>query len=132
MSQKNKFALGTAGGIAVSLVAATGAFAQVLNTPPGFDTLKRVNFNSAIQGAIKLLLVAAFVIAFIFLIIGGIRWILSGGDKAAAESARGTLTAAIIGLIIVLAAWLIITIIETLFGISIINSTNVVIPQLYQ
>ncbi|MBI4100668.1 hypothetical protein HY439_02905 [Candidatus Microgenomates bacterium] len=133
MKTKIKIGLGAISGTAALLTSAGIAFAQpILNAPPGFGNLQNINFNSAIPGIIRLLLVVAFIVAFVFLIIGGIRWILSGGDKAAAESARGTLTAAVIGLIIVLAAWLIISVIEQLFGISIISSTNVVIPGLYQ
>lgn len=132
MRKKIKILLGATGGVVAPFVTgAPLAFAQVLNAPGGFTNLGNINFNTAIPGIIRLLLAVAFIVAFIFLIIGGIRWILSGGDKAAAESARGTLTAAIIGLIIVLATWLIFTIIEQLFGISIISSTNVSIPELY-
>lgn len=49
----------------------------------------------------------AGVIAILFILIGGIQYTTSGGDKAAVEAARGRITAAVIGLVIVLAAWLI-------------------------
>jgi len=55
------------------------------------------------------------------LIIGGIRWILSGGDKANTESARNQITAALIGLIIVFAAWALATLLGTVLNIDILQ-----------
>lgn len=56
------------------------------------------------------------VVAVIFLIYGGIKWILSGGDKTAVESARNHIIAAIVGLIIVVGAFFIIGLIFQLLG----------------
>jgi len=72
-----------------------------------------------IAGLIRLTLVAAAVIFFFMLVIGGIRWIASGGDKAQTEAARNQITAALIGLVVVFAAWAIVALIKTLFGIDI-------------
>lgn len=91
-------------------------------TEPG-KTLCEITIPALVSAIIKLILVIAALIAFIFLIIGGIKWIVSGGDKAATESARGTITAALIGLLIVFAAWAIIRLIETFFGIQILTLT---------
>lgn len=132
MKTKIKLLLGS-GGAALASLSLTGvAFAanNINLKPGGFENITGANLNSMISGAVKLLLLVAFVIAFIFLLIGGIRWILSGGDKAAAEAARGTLTAAIIGLVIVLAAWAIMWFIEQLFGVQIVSGT-IGIPNLY-
>jgi len=62
-------------------------------------------------------------VAFGFLIFGGIKWISSGGDKEQTAKAQSTITAALIGLVIVFAAWAIIKLIETFFGISILTLT---------
>ncbi len=74
-----------------------------------------------VSGAIRLILVIAALIAFIFLIIGGIKWVTSGGDKEKTANAQQTLTAALVGLVIVFAAWAIIRLIETFFGIQILT-----------
>ncbi len=71
--------------------------------------------------AVNIVLIVAGVIFFFMLIIGGIRWILSGGDKANTESARNQITAALIGLIIVFAAWALATLLSTVFGIDILK-----------
>ena len=46
--------------------------------------------------------IAAALAAFFYLILGGFQWITSGGDKAGTEAAREKITAAFIGLAIVL------------------------------
>jgi hypothetical protein len=79
---------------------------------------------------IRVILIAAFVIAFIFLLVGGVRWILAGGDKQAVEGARNMVTGALIGLVVVLAAFAIIRLVEIFFGIQIITGPTLVIPNI--
>lgn len=131
MRKKVKLLLGSGGGVLASLSVAGPAFAQINLFPPNnYNNLRAVTPEKAIGTVIQILLFAAFIIAFIFLVIGGIRWMMAGGDKAAAESARGTLTAAIIGLIVVLAAWALLILIERLFGITIVSGP-LAIPKFY-
>ncbi len=56
---------------------------------------------------------------FMNLILGGIQWINAGGDQKAMASARGRITSAVIGLIIVVAAYAITRIMGQVFGINI-------------
>lgn len=84
-----------------------------------------------IQAIIRFILLVAFIIAFIMLLIGGIRWILAGGDEKAVAGARNTITAALIGLVIVLVAFAIIKLVETFFGVTIIGGT-VTVPTVQQ
>lgn len=74
-----------------------------------------------IQAVIRFILLIAFVLAFIFLLIGGLRWITAGGDEKAVAGARGMITGALIGLVIVLLAYAIIKLVETFFGVTIIS-----------
>lgn len=104
--------------------------AGTLEPPSGYGNLNSIDIGSLVSGTIKLLLLLTFIASFIFLMIGGFRWVLSGGDKAAVESAKGTLTAALIGLIITLLVWAIIWFVEQLFGISIIGTT-ISVPVLH-
>jgi len=55
----------------------------------------------------SILLIIAVVIALFILIIGAIQWIMAGDDNEKLASARGKIMGAIIGLIIVLLAWVI-------------------------
>jgi TRAP-type C4-dicarboxylate transport system permease small subunit len=76
-----------------------------------------------IPAAISLGLLVGVVIFFFILIIGGIQWISSGGDKQSVEAARGKVTNAIIGLVILFAVFAIIQLLNTFFGIHILNLT---------
>ncbi len=55
-------------------------------------------------------------LAVIFLIIGGIRYILAGGDEKATKSAKDQITAALIGLVIALLAVALVLIVGNLLG----------------
>lgn len=72
-----------------------------------------------------ILLQATIIIAglgtFIFLILGGIQFLTSGGEKVQVEAARNRITYAIIGLVIITGAYVLTRIIETVFGISIVS-----------
>ena len=74
-----------------------------------------------IRAVVQFILIIAFVIAFIMLLVGGIRWILAGGDEKAVAGARGTITAALIGLVIVLVAFALIRLVETFFDLDILT-----------
>lgn len=114
--------------------------AIVLSIPPAVfaqETLVPTQISSIdsivgiISTVIRFILIVAFVAAFIMLLIGGIRWILAGGDEKAVAGARGTITAALIGLVIVLVAYAIIRLVEIFFNVSIITG-GVSIPNVTQ
>ena len=100
-------------------------FAQVedINIVPGgqWTNLGTVTFASIVSAIVIFILIVAALVFFFMLVIGGIRYITSGGDKSATESARGQITAALIGLVIVFAAWAIINLINIFFGINILR-----------
>ena len=77
-----------------------------------------------IQKLIALLISLAFIVGaivfFFMLITGGIKWMLSGGDKGALESAKAQVTQALIGIVILFSVYLIIKVVETIFGINIL------------
>lgn len=98
------------------------------NAPEGFGSLDSLSFGAVIQGLISLVLVVAAVIFFFMLVIGGIKWIMSGGDKGQTESARNQITAALVGLVIVFSAWAILQLINSFFGVNIKEGFNIVIP----
>lgn len=131
-----KIAASTSSTIAYLLLSTT-AFAQtsVDPCPPkgsgvegqdGFNRLcSAVNpsqIGDIIGKVIVFALIAAALIALFFLIWGGIKWILSGGDKAKVEAARNTLIAAIVGLIITFLAFFLLQIVFNFFGLGGISS----------
>lgn len=78
---------------------------------------------------IRLLVIAGFILAFIFLLIGGIRWITSAGDAKSVEGAKSMVTAATVGLILVVSAFAVIRLIEYFFQVSII-SNSIPVPRI--
>jgi hypothetical protein len=88
-----------------------------------FGSLTTLTLPAIISGLIRGALVVAAIVFFFILVIGGIRWIMSGGDKAATEGARSQITAALVGLVIVFAAWAIVQLIQVFFGINIFQLT---------
>lgn len=95
----------------------------------GGDTIKGLRPSGYVSTAINLLLGAAGIIAFFFLLWGGIQWILAGGDKEGTEKARKRITNALIGLAVVFSAYALIFIIKALFGIDIIQLELKPIPS---
>lgn len=70
----------------------------------------------------NLFILATFVAAlffFIQVVMGGISWINAGGDPKSLDSARGRITNAVIGIILVIAAFVITLILTTALGINI-------------
>jgi cytochrome bd-type quinol oxidase subunit 2 len=96
------------------LTSAVPAFAQLgeIEVPEGFAS----NLGSIISGLLNLVMIIAAVLVFLYLIMGGIEWITSGGDKGKTESARNKITAAIIGLIILAASYAILQLALSLLG----------------
>lgn len=82
-----------------------------------------VEVDTIVEKSINVILFVSFVAALLYLIFGGIRWIMSGGDKEATAKAKGTVTAALIGLAVVLASWILINVILTFFGSGLGNLT---------
>ncbi|HSX40230.1 MAG TPA: hypothetical protein VLF68_01315 [Candidatus Saccharimonadales bacterium] len=121
------------------LIFVTPAFAQqnitiCAGSESSFSTLCNLasgNFGKIIGPVISILFIIAVVIALFFLIVGGIKWITSGGDKAKVESARNTIVAAVVGLIIVFAAYFILRIVVGIF-IPNFDLTNIRIPTIGQ
>lgn len=89
----------------------------------------QLNSSNKIVGSIvTIMLVLAVVLCLFFLVWGAIRWIMSGGDKGKVDAARGTITAAIIGLIIAFLAYFFLNLIVFLFTKNSVN--NLFIPTI--
>lgn len=100
--------------------------------PPGdFANLCKLDVakggNSIVGTIVQFLLIIAVVLALMYLVYGGIRYITSGGDKAKVDAARSHITAAVVGLILAFAAYLIVNVVAYVFGV---NITKLAIPKL--
>lgn len=87
-------------------------------------------FNKTISGVIGFLTIVAALWFGIQIIMAGYDWIGSGGDKGKMETAKNKITYSIIGLIIVVSAWVIIAIIGKMLGLDILNP-GAILPNLF-
>ncbi len=91
--------------------------------PVEIDTaiFKVRSVEDLIRIIVNMILIIAGVLVFAFMLVGGIQYISSGGDKVQAQSARDKITYAIIGLVIIVAAYAVAKVLEVVFGINIFN-----------
>lgn len=110
--------------LAVSLgFAAPTAFAQsVSKVDPVVAPF--TDLGVVIRNFLSIIFFVAGLLAFVYLLLGGLQWITSGGDKMAATAARDKITSALVGLIIIVAAFAITLILEKVFGIRIISGVT--------
>lgn len=77
--------------------------------------------NNLANLIISLALFTLFTASLIFLIIGGIKWITSGGDKEGTAKAKNTVTYAIIGLALGLASFIFVSILGKFFSLNLVG-----------
>jgi hypothetical protein len=122
------------GGALATVVALSPASVLAQLQPPTSDTSSIANVDSTRFGTLmgytpsmflrtllNVLLGVAGVASFIFLLWGGLQWIMAGGDKEGTEKARKKITAALIGLAIVFSAYALLYILRALFNVDLIQ-----------
>jgi len=108
--------------VASLFVGASSAFAQATTSIPIATPANSItSIGTLVSSGITAVIVIAGLMTFLYLVWGGIEWLTSGGDKAKYEAARDRITAALIGLAIVSAAWAIMQLVSFFFGIDITN-----------
>lgn len=92
---------------------------QVVECPSGqfkaLCILTTSEFGKVLGQLVTFAFVVAVVIALAFLIYGGIKWMVSGGDKTALEEARNHIVAAIVGLVIVFLVYFVLNLVIQFF-----------------
>ena len=83
--------------IAIPMIASAQGFAPV--TP--FEGTSTGTLIQAITNIVNALLTLAAVIAAIFVIIGGVRYITAQGDEDAVAAAKNTVIYAVIGIVVI-------------------------------
>ena len=111
-----------ASGSALSTLSLTAANVMAIDTDIEAGKGYATNISTLFSSVLNVVMLIAALLVFGFLIMGGIEWITSGGDKGKAEGARNKLTAAVIGLVIVAASYAILTLILNFLGFGDINS----------
>jgi len=85
------------------------------------------DLETVFQNLVRSILGFAGIVLFVLLLVGGFKYITSGGDPKAVESAQKTLTYAIGGLILILLSYLILVLIGAVTGVN-ITEFKVVLP----
>lgn len=76
-----------------------------------FGPAGEITASGLIIGIIEIALAIVGLISVLFVIIGGFRYVTSGGNEEQTEAAKKTLTNAIIGIIIVILAFVVVRVI---------------------
>lgn len=87
--------------------------------------LENITPSSLISGAISLIMTVVAIAFFLMLVLGGLKWVVSEGDKNNVEAARNQVTNALIGLAIVFSAWAALKLISIVFGIDILGGLTI-------
>lgn len=93
----------------ITLLAGIDGF---VNNPEDLK-LPSVTASGGLGSILTIVFTAAGLLAVIFIIVGGVKYILSGGDSSGIKSAKETITYAIVGLIVTLVAFGIVNYITT-------------------
>ena len=74
-----------------------------------------LDIGKLIVGLINLIFILSVVVALLYLIWGGFKWLTSGGDKTAVQGAREHLVAAIVGLVVIFLSYFILNFVVGFF-----------------
>lgn len=101
------------------MLMAKAAYAVSFFDPSGTLGLGTADLQDTVIAIIQWILGLLGLIAVIMILVGGFRWMTAGGNEEKVESAKKLLTAAIIGLVIVLLAWAIV-----IFALGVLQNTS--------
>lgn len=123
-SASNTFAARTPGGGGIG--GSTGGSGIGSIDPGGGVVVPESNDPSSfiaglVRASLSLLLIVAFVLAVVWTIIAGIKFVLGGSDPKAVSAAWSQIYWGLIGLVIVVGSFAIIKMVETFFHIEIIS-----------
>lgn len=117
--------------VSTFLAAATPVSAQTLNWS-GVCVGGGDNDVATLQG-LECMLANVFIVfisiiglaAFVMFIVGAFRWMLSGGDSKGTSKARGTITYAVVGIVVALSAYIILNMISSFTSVDIITQFTI-------
>ncbi|MFA6392373.1 MAG: pilin [Patescibacteria group bacterium] len=87
--------------------------------PSGTLGLGTANLQATVIAIIQWILGLLGLIAVILVLYGGFTWMTAGGNEEKVEKAKKIITAAVIGLVIILVAWAIV-----IFALNVLQNTS--------
>jgi cytochrome bd-type quinol oxidase subunit 2 len=85
--------------------------------------------SQTLTNILTIMFIGAGVTFFFMFAVGGIKWIISGGDKEKIEAAKKQISSAIIGLVLIFLIFAVVNLIEIFFGVNLFNFS---LPRLIQ
>jgi cbb3-type cytochrome oxidase subunit 3 len=89
-------------------------------------------FSEVMTFIIRGFFIVAGLIALLYLLLGALAWITSGGNKESVDKAREKIQAALIGIILIFAVLAIVGVVENILGLSLGVTKDIVFPKLIQ
>jgi hypothetical protein len=90
---------------------------QPLQAPPGVPTDGLAGSGQhLIQLGLEFMFLIGIVLCVIMILYSGIQWITSGGEKQQLEKARGRLIYSIVGLVVIVTAFMLVRLVLNLFS----------------
>jgi hypothetical protein len=77
------------------------------------------SLTTLVSNIIRALVMFSGVVLFVMLLSGGMSFLFSGGDQKKLEKAKGTITNAFIGLVVLVGSYLILRLIKTITGVDV-------------
>lgn len=88
----------------------------------------KTSFGTLITSLITTITVVGGLAFLIYFIVGGLKWITAGGDKAKVTEAQTQITQALVGLIIIVVSYFLVGIIGSVLGLNILNPFKILFP----
>ena len=79
---------------------------------------------------IRMVFIVAGLIALLYLFLGALSWITSGGNKENVDKAREKIQAALVGVVLIFAILAIVTVVESIFSMGLGVTKPIEFPQL--
>lgn len=95
-----------------------------ITKPQGYST----DIGVFIGWVLTVVMVIAILLVLLYLVLGGIEWITSGGEKGKTEAARNKITAAVIGIIILASAYALASFVAYIMNFDLANIFSAVKP----
>lgn len=90
------------------------------------------NITDILTFVLRFFFIISGLVALIFLLLGALGWITSGGNKESVDKAREKIQAAVIGLVLIFVVLAIVIVLENALGLGLGLSKPIVFPGLIQ
>jgi len=99
----------------------TRAYADAANTPLVSPLQKNTDLNNVFGNVVNIISLVAGIMAFVYLVYSGILYITAAGNEENAKKGQQGIINAVIGIVVIVAAWLIVSAVSSQANSSLNN-----------